>query len=60
MLQILPVDGFKWIINTSKFNKDFAKNYKGDSDTRHFSEVHPQFPEEWHKPHNDLPFFYQK
>ena len=32
MIQKLPVDGFKWKINMSKFNEDFIKNYDEDSD----------------------------
>ena len=31
MSQKLPVDGFKWKENVSKFNEDFIKNYDEDS-----------------------------
>ena len=30
MPQKLPVYGFKWVENTSQFNKDFIENYKED------------------------------
>ena len=33
MSQKLPVDGFKWKKNTSKFNEDFMKNYEVIKDT---------------------------
>ena len=33
MSQKLPVDGFKWKKNTSKFNEDFIKNYEVIKDT---------------------------
>ena len=29
MLQKFPVNNFEWIEDTSKFNKDFIKNYDG-------------------------------
>ena len=32
MSQPLPVDGFKWVKNVSKIDKDFIKNYDEDSD----------------------------
>ena len=31
MSQELPVNGFKWIKNVSKFDEDFIKNYNEDS-----------------------------
>ena len=39
MSQKLPVDRFKWVKNTSQFNKDFIKNYNKDSDTDIFSKL---------------------
>ena len=38
-------DGFKWIKNTSQFNKDFIKNYNEDSDEAYFLEVDVKYPE---------------
>ena len=40
--QNLPVGGFKWIRNQSKFNKYFIKNYEEDSDIRYFLEADVQ------------------
>ena len=42
MSQKLSVDGFKWVENTSQFNKDFIKNYNEDNDRGHFLEVDVQ------------------
>ena len=36
MLQKLPVNKFEWIEETFQFNEDFIKNYKEESDERHF------------------------
>ena len=39
MSQKLPVDGFRWVENTSKFNKNFIENYREDVDEVYFLEV---------------------
>ena len=39
------VDGFKWVENTSQFNKDFIKNYNEDSDDGYFLDVDVQYRE---------------
>ena len=57
MLQKLPVDGFKWVINKSKFNKDFRKKCNEDSYIGYFLKVNVQYPEKFHELPNDLPFF---
>ena len=44
------------IKHTSQFNKDFIKNYNGESDEGYFLEVDVQYPEKLHELHNDLPF----
>ena len=36
MSQKLPVDGFKWVEETSQFNEDFIKSHNKDSDTGYF------------------------
>ena len=56
MLQKLPVNKYEWIEETFQFNEDFIKNYKEESDERHFLKVDVQYPEKLHKLHNDLPF----
>ena len=56
MSQKLPVNEFEWIEYTSKFNEDFIKNFKEESDERYFLEVDVQDPGKLHELHNDLPF----
>ena len=56
MSQHLPVNGFKWVKNTSQISKDFTENYNEDSDDGYFLEVDLQYPETLHDLHNDLPF----
>ena len=46
--QILPVNKFEWIEDTSQFNEDFIKNYNEESDEGHFPEVGVQYPKEIH------------
>ena len=53
MRQKLPVDGFKWVENTSKFSKDFIENYNEDSNEGYFLEVDIQYHENLHNLHND-------
>ena len=36
MSQMLPVDGFKWVENTSQFSKAFIENYNEHSDMGYF------------------------
>ena len=50
------VDGFKWIENTSQFNKDFIKNYNEDSEEGYFLEAYFQYSENFLILHNDLLF----
>ena len=54
--QKLPVDGLKWVENTSQVNKDFLKNYNEDSEEGYFLEVVVQYPEKLHDFHYDLQF----
>ena len=44
MSQKLPVNGFKWVENLSKFNEDFLKNYDENSDKGYFLEVDIDYP----------------
>ena len=39
MSQKLPVSGFKWKKNISKFTEEFIKNYDEDSDKGYILEV---------------------
>ena len=56
----LPINKFKWIEDTSKFNEDFIKNYNEESDKRYFLEVDVQYPEKLHELLNDLPFLLER
>ena len=44
MSQKLPVNNFKWIEETSQFNKDFLKSYNEESNEKYFLEVDVQYP----------------
>ena len=56
MYQTLPVSGFKWKKNTSKFNEDFTKNYDENSNKEYIFKVDVEFPKNLHDLQNDLPF----
>ena len=56
MSQTLPVNGFKWIKNTSKIHEEFIKNYDEDSDKGYILEVDVKYPSKLHDLHSDLPF----
>ena len=55
MYQKLSVDGFKWK-NISKFDKQFIKNYDGNSDRRYIFEVNVEYLKDSRDLHSDLPF----
>ena len=56
MSQKLPVNGFKWVKDLSKFNESFIKNYDGNSDKGYILEIDVEYPKNLHKLHIDLPF----
>ena len=56
MSQKLPVNGFKWIKNTSKVDQKFIKNYDEDSDQGYIFEVDVKYPRRLLDLHSDLPF----
>ena len=56
MPQKLPVNGFKWVKNTSKIDEEFIKNYNEDSDKGYILEVDVKYPRKLHDLHSDLPF----
>ena len=56
MSRKLSLDGFNWVGNTSKYNKDFIENYNENNDEGYFLEMDVQYPEKLHDLHNDLPF----
>ena len=53
MLQILRVNKFEWIEDTSLFNEDFVKKESGEW---YFLKVDIRYPESLHELHNYLPF----
>ena len=57
MSQKLPLGGFKWVEETSQFNKDFIKGCNDVRDIGYFIESDAEYPESLHNLHNDLPFF---
>ena len=56
MSQKLPVNGFKWENDLSRFNEDFIKNYNENSDVGYFLEVDVEYPKKLFSSHKDLPF----
>ena len=56
MSQKPPVDGFKWVKDLFKFNKDFIKNYDENSDRWFFLEVDVEHPKSLFNFHKDLPY----
>ena len=56
MSQKLPVNGFKWENDLSRFNEDFIKNYNENSDVGYFLEVDVEYPKKLFGSHKDLPF----
>ena len=60
MSQKLPVNGFKWVKNTSKLDEKFIKNYDEDSDKGYIFEVDVKYPRRVHDLHSDLLFLPKK
>ena len=56
MSQKLPVNGFKWENDLSRFNEDFIKNYNENSDVGYFLEVDVGYPKKLFSAHKELPF----
>ena len=51
----LPVNGFEWVKNLSKFNEDIIKSYDENSDKKYFLEVDVEYPKTLFNSHKDLP-----
>ena len=54
MPQKLPINGFEWVKNLSKFNEDFIKSYDENSDKGYFLEVDVEFPKILFNSHKDF------
>ena len=60
MSKKLPVNGFKWENDLSRFNENFIKNYNEDSDVGYFLEVDIKYPKQLWSLHKDLPFLHER
>ena len=56
MSQKLPVNGFKWVKNTSKIDEEFIENYDENSDKGYILEVDVKYPRKLHDLHSDSSF----
>ena len=56
MSQELPVNGFKWIKDVTRIDKQFIQNYDEDNDKAYILEVDVKCPKKVHDLHCDLPF----
>ena len=56
MSQKLPVNGFKWLEDTSEINEEFIKNYDENNDKEYILELDVKYPRKLHDIHSDLPF----
>ena len=56
MSQKLPVNGFKWLEDTSEINEEFIKNYDENNDKGYILQVDVKYPRKLHDIHSDLPF----
>ena len=46
MSKKLPVNGFKWENDLSRFNENFIKNYNENSDVEYFLQVDLEYPKQ--------------
>ena len=57
MSQKLPIDGFKWVEDLSKFNENFIKNYDENSNKGYFLEVDVEYPKNLFNLHKVFHFY---
>ena len=60
MSKKLPINGFKWENDLSRFNENFIKNYNENSDVGYFLEVDIEYPKHLWSSHKDLPFLSER
>ena len=60
MLQMLPVNSFKWVEEISQSNLDVLKSYNEESDEEYFLEFDVQYAKKLCDLFNDLLFYMQK
>ena len=56
MSQKVPVNGFKWIEDTSRISEEFIKNYNENNNKGYILEVDVKYPQKLHDLHSNLPF----
>ena len=56
MSQTLPINGFKWEDDLSRFNERLITSYNENSNKGHFLEVDVEYPKKIFGSHKDLPF----
>ena len=57
MSEKLPMNGFKWVNDISRIDKNFVKSYdKKNTDKRYILEVDVDYPSKLHRLHSDMPF----
>ena len=56
MFQNLPVIGFRWVHDVSRFNKEFIKKYNKNTEIRFFLEVGVEYPKKLFSSHKELMF----
>ena len=56
MSQKLPVNGFKWEDDLSRFNERFIESYNKNSNKGYFLEADVEYPKKLFGPHKDLLF----
>ena len=60
MSQKLPINGFKWKRNASKFSEGFIKNYNENSNKGYILEVDIDYSNNFLNLHADLPFLAER
>ena len=60
MSQKLPVNGFKFENDLSRFNENFIKNYNENSGIGYFLDVDVKYPKQLWGSHKDSPFLPEK
>ena len=60
MSKKLPINGFKWENDLSRFNECFIKNYNENSDVGYFLELDIEYPKQLWSFHKDLPFLLER
>ena len=58
--QKLPVNGFKWVKELSKFDELFIKNYDENSSRGYFLEVDVEYPKNLLNSHKDFTFLHER